>query len=238
MNDFRTLADDADRHANRIYGKFSGIVSSNTDPDRRGRLQAFVPELLGEVPTGWAKPCTPYAGPTSGFFSLPPVGAGVWIEFEAGDVSRPIWSGGYWGMGETPMAPPSRPADWTTKIWRSELGLSAVLDDTAQTITLTDAVGANSIVMSVATGTITITGAARIVNAAGTLLQEGSASAAHPGVLGDQLMSYLSLLVALFNAHVHPGELAGGVLAVTPALPVPPFPPPSPSLISKKVMLE
>lgn len=136
------------------------------------------------------------------------------------------------------MAPPGKPAEWTTKVWRSELGLSAVLDDAAQTITLTDAVGANSIVMSVATGTITITGAARIVNAAGTLLQEGSASAAHPGVLGDQLMTYLGQLVALFNAHVHPGEMAAGVLPVTPAPPIPPFPPPSPSLISRKVMLE
>ncbi len=60
-----------------------------------------MPAILGEVPTGWAKPCVPYAGPTSGFFSVPPIGAGVWIEFEAGDVSQPIWTGCYWGAART-----------------------------------------------------------------------------------------------------------------------------------------
>ena len=42
------------------------------------------------------------------------------------------------------------------------------------------------------------------------LVQHGSDTAAHPAVLGDQLMAYLSTLVAMFNTHVHPGELALG----------------------------
>jgi len=38
-----------------------------------------------------------------GVFVLPPVGAGVWIEFEQGDPDFPIWSGGWWGsVGEVP----------------------------------------------------------------------------------------------------------------------------------------
>ena len=90
----------------RVFGKFRGIVLNNQDPLFQGRLQATVPEVLGEVPSGWATPCAPYAGPGAGFFSIPPVSAGVWIEFEGGDVSRPIWSGCYWGVGEAPMAPP------------------------------------------------------------------------------------------------------------------------------------
>lgn len=222
---------------NRVYGKFAGTVMNNMDPLFLGRLQAFVPEVLGEIPTGWAKPCTPYAGPTSGFFSMPPVGAGVWIEFEAGDVSRPIWAGCYWGTGELPMKPPGSPSQPTTKVWRSELGLTAVLDDVAQTITLTDAVGLNSVEVSVATGTVTVKGAVRVVSSA-PLIQEGSDAAAHPAVLGDQLLSYLAQLVTLFNTHVHPGELALGILPVTPAPPVAPMPPPSPSLLSLKVLLE
>jgi len=43
------------------------------------------------------------------------------------------------------------------------------------------------------------------------LIQEGSASAAHRPVFGDQLLSYLSQLVAIFNAHVHPGQMAAGI---------------------------
>ncbi len=221
----------------RVVGKFRGIVLNNIDPLNLGRIQATVPEVLGEIPTGWATPCAPYAGTTAGFFSIPPIGAGVWIEFEGGDVSRPIWAGCYWGAGEVPLKPPGSPSLPTTKIWRSDFGLTAVLDDVAQTITLSDATGTNQVEGSVPTGTVTVKGLARVV-LEGPLIQEGSQGAAHPAVLGDQLLTYLTQLVALFNAHVHPGELAGGFLPVTPAPPVVPMPPPTPSLLSIKVLLE
>jgi hypothetical protein len=222
----------------RVLGKYRGVVFANLDPEQRGRLQAFVPEVLGEIPSGWAMPCSPYAGPASGFLSIPPVGAGVWIEFEAGDVSRPIWTGGYWGAGEPPMVPPaSTPGDIATKIWRSDFGLTAAFDDLKQTITLSDALGTNQVVIDVKTATITIKGLARIVLEA-PLIREGSQAAPHPAVFGDQLLAYLGQLVAMFNTHVHPGEMAAGILPVTPAPPQPMMPPPSPSLLSVKVALE
>lgn len=86
----------------RHYGKYRGIVSDNQDPKNQGRLRARVPEVLGEVETGWALPVAPYAGDGEGLFTVPPVGAGVWIEFEAGDPSCPIWSGCWWGGGQVP----------------------------------------------------------------------------------------------------------------------------------------
>ena len=46
----------------------------------------------------WALPAAPYAGPGAGFVALPPVGAGVWIEFEQGNPDFPIWCGGWWGQ--------------------------------------------------------------------------------------------------------------------------------------------
>jgi len=71
------------------------------DPENRGRVQAIVPRLLGpDDPTGWAMPSSPYAGPDQGLFMVPDVGAGVWVEFEEGDLSRPIWSGMWWGSPE------------------------------------------------------------------------------------------------------------------------------------------
>lgn len=237
MTESITASAVASETRDRVFGKYRGIVLTNTDPLNLGRLQANVPEVLGEVPTGWATPCAPYGGTGAGFFSVPQVGAGVWIEFEGGDVSRPIWTGCYWGTGEVPMQPPGSPSLPTTKIWRSDFGLSAVLDDAQQTITLSDAVGANQVVISVATGTVTVKGLARVV-LEGPLIQEGSQTAAHPAVFGDQLLTYLGQLVTMFNTHVHPGELAGGFLPVTPAPPVAPMPPPSPSLLSLKVLLE
>lgn len=219
----------------RFYGKYRGAVLNNQDPTSRGRLQALVPEVLGEIPTGWAEPCAPYAGPQAGFFAVPPPGAGVWIEFEAGDPSRPVWVGGWWGTAEVPSKPAGVPSQPTTKILRSDLGLIVALDDAAQTISVSDAAGLNQVVVSVATATVTLKGAARVVTES-PLIQHGSPSSAHPAVLGDQLLAYLAQLVAIFNSHIH---------AVVPVPPPPvttptvvPMPPPSPSLLSLKVMLE
>jgi hypothetical protein len=85
-------------------------------------------------------------------------------------------------------------------------------------------------------GTIEVKSLVRVVLEA-PLIQHGQA-AMHPAVFGDQLLAYLNQLVAMFNAHVHPGELAVGVLPVTPAPPMPPFPPATPALISIKNLVE
>jgi hypothetical protein len=79
-----------------LYGKFRGTVAANEDPQRMGRLQALVPAVWGNAPGPWAMPCLPMAGVNAGLFAIPPLGAGVWIEFEAGDPASPVWVGGYW----------------------------------------------------------------------------------------------------------------------------------------------
>src|SRR6185312_4418451 len=59
-----------------------------------------IPDVLGAIPSTWAEPCVPLAGPTGapmGVYFVPPIGAGVWVEFEQGDPGRPIWSGCRWG---------------------------------------------------------------------------------------------------------------------------------------------
>jgi type VI secretion system secreted protein VgrG len=89
-----------ERLDNRYFGKYRGYVSNVTDPQKTGRIKAYVPRLLGEAETGWAMPCSPYAGPDQGLYAVPELGAGVWIEFEGGDLSRPIWSGCWWGKPE------------------------------------------------------------------------------------------------------------------------------------------
>jgi phage baseplate assembly protein gpV len=98
--DDRALEDLLERLRTRFYGKYRGIV---TDVDAATmRIKAKVPSVLGNTDTGWCMPCVPYAGPNVGFAFLPETGSGVWIEFEGGDVSFPIWVGGYWRTGEYP----------------------------------------------------------------------------------------------------------------------------------------
>jgi len=83
------------------FGKYRGTVSSNNDTNGLGRLKVKVPAVLGNLEV-WAMPCVPYAGPSVGLHMLPPESAGVWVEFEGGDVSYPVWVGCFWGMGDMP----------------------------------------------------------------------------------------------------------------------------------------
>ena len=75
----------------------------------------------------------PFAGPSMGFAFLPEVGAGVWIEFEGGDVSYPIWTGCYWHDGE-------QPSDATASVLAivTKAGQKILLDDDGGTITVSD----------------------------------------------------------------------------------------------------
>ena len=85
----------------KFYGKYRGVVLDNQDPETLGRARLRVPSVLGKEPTGWALPCTPYGGKSAqGFFMVPDTGANVWVEFEEGDVSKPIWTGTFWQQPE------------------------------------------------------------------------------------------------------------------------------------------
>jgi uncharacterized protein involved in type VI secretion and phage assembly len=86
-----------------FFGKFRGIVKSNADSLGRGRLLVVVPQVL-ENQEVWAMPCVPYAGKERGFFAMPDVGTGVWVEFEAGNPSFPIWVGCFWNKDDIPSA--------------------------------------------------------------------------------------------------------------------------------------
>jgi uncharacterized protein involved in type VI secretion and phage assembly len=89
--------------AGPFYGKYRGQVVNNIDPQQIGRIQVRVSDVSPLPLATWAMPCVPVAGINMGVFTVPPVGAGVWVEFERGDQDFPVWVGGYWGsVAETP----------------------------------------------------------------------------------------------------------------------------------------
>jgi hypothetical protein len=88
----------------KLFGKYRGLVVDSRDPSNRGRLKVKTPAVLGDQEL-WAMPCVPYAGDGVGFVFHPEVGTGVWVEFEAGEPSAPIWSGFYWAEGQVPANP-------------------------------------------------------------------------------------------------------------------------------------
>lgn len=81
----------------RFFGKYRGMVTNNLDPLGIGRLQVQVPDVAGVVPGSWALPCFPFASTQLGFYALPQIGGGVWVEFEQGNPDYPIWSGCWYG---------------------------------------------------------------------------------------------------------------------------------------------
>jgi len=129
--DDQALMDVVERLRNRFFGKYKGTV---TEIDASTlRIKAKVPAVLTDQASGWARPCVPYAGDSVGMAFLPEVGSGVWIEFEAGDPSYPIWTGCYWRDGEIPTD--ATPA---VKTIVTKAGHKILLDDDGETITITD----------------------------------------------------------------------------------------------------
>lgn len=89
------------------FGLYRGTVMKNIDPEKRGRLLVTVPDVLKLLPSTWAEPSVPLAGPTGapmGMYAVPPIGAGVWVQFEHGNPGYPIWTGCRWGPpADVPM---------------------------------------------------------------------------------------------------------------------------------------
>jgi len=212
----------------RFLGKYEGVVTDAADPKKIGRIRAKVPAVLGEeIETGWALPCVPAGGGKErGMLFLPQVGDTVWIEFAAGDVSRPIWVGTFWGApvstggaddlgtetgSEAPTGDGGKDATPGLAVLKTKSGHELTFDDDGEVILLASGNGKTSIRFE-GDGTVVVTA---------DKIKLGS-GATEKGVLGDSLMQ-------LFNQHTHP-------TGVGPS--GPPTPPMTSSHLSAKVTTE
>lgn len=144
----------------KYYGKYRGSVLNNIDPLQKGRLLVQVPDVLGLSTSSWAMPCVPIAGPQTGVYVVPVIGAGVWIEFEGGNPDYPIWTGGFWGSAAEvpPLALTGIPA--SPNIVLQTMGQN--------TLVISDLPGPTGGIMLKST-----TGASIIVNDTGIYIQNG-----------------------------------------------------------------
>jgi uncharacterized protein involved in type VI secretion and phage assembly len=158
--------------------------------------------VLGEeVETGWALPAVPFGGGKDrGMLFMPEVGDTVWVEFAAGELSRPIWSGAFWGApesaggsddlaneqgAETPEQDGTAAGPGVGMI-KTKVGHVLLLDDEGEVVLLANGNGRSSIRFE-QDGSVTIS--------AETI--KLCANAAEKLVLGDSFMQ-------LFNQHTHP----------------------------------
>lgn len=84
----------------KYYGLYRGTVVRNDDPERRGRIQAKVPQVgHSSAPDVWIDPAFDGAGSDRGSFYPPEIGDSVKVSFSHGDPSKPAtflpgWFGG------------------------------------------------------------------------------------------------------------------------------------------------
>lgn len=134
----------------RWIGKYRGqVVGPGSASEPAGSLVVKVPEVMGPTGSQLALPCFPYAAMAAGSFVVPPKDAAVWVEFEGGKETKPIWVGGFYPNALGPKKATAAPA-----------GTEMVLIQTTKdnVLSITDVAGPNGgIVLSVASGaTITL----------------------------------------------------------------------------------
>jgi hypothetical protein len=124
--------------ARKYYGKYAAIVADNKQltahSEHRGYLTVDIPGLLEEAPpTGSAnRPLKVTAQPSflPGFFFVPEVGAQVWVEFVAGDINWPIWTGVWYPKDLTPATVDGQRPTLDQKVIRTKSGQVIQLEDT------------------------------------------------------------------------------------------------------------
>jgi hypothetical protein len=126
--------------ADLYFGKYSGVVKDNRDADKLGVVGVSVPTVFPEDETVPARAALPY-----GMFFVPENDTHVWVEFEGGDTSSPLWTGvqhvpGTWAP-EAAKNPP------TVRAVRTKSGHLLVFDDTegSESIVLTDGKNAHKL---------------------------------------------------------------------------------------------
>lgn len=90
---------DADGDAVTRPGAYRAVVLSTADPRSSGRVRVQVPQVSGDAPTDWVPPAQSGA-------AVPAVGQVVWVVYEGGDPSYPV----YVPPAPAPYTPPPGPA--------------------------------------------------------------------------------------------------------------------------------
>lgn len=150
------------------FGKYRGIVKGVAEGDDLGYISAIVPEVFGEsfeLPR--IAPAVAFAGKDHGLVALPEIDDGVWVEFEAGITSKPIWTGFWWADGEMP-----EPKGKLVRTFITTAGHKLILDDDGGEVTLLHSDGAE-MTMTESDVTISIGNATVKMEDGGISLQVG-----------------------------------------------------------------
>ena len=150
----------------RFFGIYRASVYDNQDPLNKYRLKVIIPQILGTQPTGWS-----WGVEQPGVVrAVPLIGEGVWIMFEGGDPSFPIWMGSF----------------STTAALTSTINYGAFSDYTTQSVTDINANYAMRIGQTDEASNVQIVDGTKVVfDIAGTYNLQWSGQFVNPGT-GDE----------------------------------------------------
>jgi hypothetical protein len=197
------------RAAERFYGKYPGTVLSNEAQDgaaHRGELRVQVSGILEENPDGSGqRPIEVVAKPSflPGYFFIPEANAKVWVEFIAGEINCPIWTGVWYPQDATPQTVDDAAPTEFQKIIRTASGHVVQLDDTDREWKIVVRHKSGSAIEIDKDGKITITDTGDDTAIVSNKISLGTqGGAAEPLVLGDTLKTKLEDLIGTLSTHV------------------------------------
>lgn len=125
----------------RYHGLYAAKVVSVDDAEGLGKVQVVIPSIYdgdGQDAAVWARPSFP-----TNHFTVPQVDDQVWVMFENGDPTRPVWIGTWYASGATPpgASPTDKPQN--RQVIQSPKGQLILIDETdgAEQISIQDKTG-------------------------------------------------------------------------------------------------
>ena len=182
----------------RFYSIYRGMVMDNDDPNHMNSLQVAIPEIQGGIIV-WALPFGQHGGLKTGFkYLAPEIGDTVYVMFEYGNPSKPLWTYHGFGLEQIPeeLDGPNKMGIITPN------GNMVILDETSGELNI------------FTEGNITIKSNTVIK------FQNGS----NDGLINineltnklNQTISELEALRSSFNTHTHSGVQSGGGTSAIP----------------------
>lgn len=192
----------------RYYSVYRGIVVNNSDTEKKmNRVEVCIPEVMGGT-TAWAYPKGQHGSISGGFkFLTPKIGDIVFITFEYGDPTKPLWEYHGWGINQVPQ-----PLDGPNKMGIvTPEGNLIVIDDDNGTLNLY--FNGNIVVSSEANIVISSEKDINVSSGDSVILNTGE----NGGVINifqlteklNQTIRELEQLRSMFNSHVHSGVTTG-----------------------------
>ena len=187
----------------RFYSFYRAIVTNNEDPNNLNSLEVAIPDIQGGIII-WALPLCQHGGLKTGFkYLVPEIGDIVFVTFEYGNPSKPLWTYSGFGLGQMPDELKSK-------------NVMGFITPNGNRILLDDSKGTLNIQVS---GNVNIKSTKGIVS-----VNDGkNGEIIKINELTNKLNTLVKELESLktkFNLHTHNGVTTGGGTTGVPVVPI------------------